>query len=430
MAAQQFRLPDLGEGLTEGEILRWLVEVGDAVRVNQPIVEVETAKAAVEVPSPLAGVVTDILAPPGMVVPVGAALVTIDVEASEAPGPAGTSERRADAGEAAAAAASAASAASASRPSVLVGYGPPTVPSRRRARRQPAGPPPVDAGVRAVQPLAPPPVRKLARDLGVRLETVRGSGPGGVISREDVTRAAQPAPAHAVQPERLPVRGLQRAMATAMSTSAFTAPHASLSLAVDVTASVRLRERLAVLPDFAELPVSPLLLVARALAVAVPRHPLINSSWDQAAQEIVIHPAVNLGIAVASTRGLVVPNVKDAGALPLAGLARVLRDLTVAAREGRTTPTEMVGGTITLTNVGVFGVDGGAPILNPGEAAILAMGQVRQMPWVVDGALAVRDVVQLTVAFDHRIVDGRLAGEFLADVGALLTEPALLTVWG
>jgi pyruvate dehydrogenase E2 component (dihydrolipoamide acetyltransferase) len=218
-------------------------------------------------------------------------------------------------------------------------------------------------------------------------------------------------------------------MSTAVTNSAFTAPHAALSVTVDVTEAMRLRARLVALPDFAGLPVSPLLLVAKALLVAIRRHPMINSSWDEPAQEIVMHPAVNLGVAVATPRGLVVPNVKDAGSLPLSGLARALRELIAAAREGRTTPAAMVGGTVTMTNVGVFGVDGGTAILNPGEAVILALGRVRQVPWVVDGSLAVRDAVQLTVSFDHRIVDGRLAGEFLSDVGAMLTEPTLLTAW-
>ena len=421
MAAQQFRLPDLGEGLTEGEILRWLVNVGDSVRLNQPIVEVETVKAAVEVPSPLAGVVTEILVSAGAIVPVGAPLVRIDVEISDA------AEGRGGGSDA----------VPGSQPApVLVGYGPPAVAARRRRSAPTGRAKQSEAVARGPQPLAPPPVRKLARDLGVHLETLRGSGPGGVISREDVARAAGAAQSPEAAPEvrspvaeRLPLRGVRRAMSMAVTTSAFTAPHASVCLAVDVTASMRLRERLAGLSDFAGLPVSPLLLVAKALLVAARRHPLINSWWDEAAQEIVIHPAVNLGIAVATARGLVVPNVKDAGALPLAGLARALGDLTDAAREGRTTPAAMTGGTITITNVGVFGVDGGTPILNPGEAAILALGQVRQMPWVVDGGLAVRDVVQLTLAFDHRIVDGRLAGEFLADVSAMLTEPAMLTAW-
>jgi len=421
VASQQFRLPDLGEGLTEGEILRWLVNVGDSVRLNQPIVEVETVKAAVEVPSPLAGVVTEILVSAGAIVPVGAPLVRIDVEISDA------AEGRGGGSDA----------VPGSQPApVLVGYGPPVVAARRRRSAPTGRAKQSEAVARGPQPLAPPPVRKLARDLGVHLETLRGSGPGGVISREDVARAAGAAQSPEAAPEvrspaaeRLPLRGVRRAMSMAVTTSAFTAPHASVCLAVDVTASMRLRERLAGLSDFAGLPVSPLLLVAKALLVAARRHPLINSSWDEAAQEIVIHPAVNLGIAVATARGLVVPNVKDAGALPLAGLARALGDLTDAAREGRTTPAAMTGGTITITNVGVFGVDGGTPILNPGEAAILALGQVRQMPWVVDGGLAVRDVVQLTLAFDHRIVDGRLAGEFLADVSAMLTEPAMLTAW-
>jgi pyruvate dehydrogenase E2 component (dihydrolipoamide acetyltransferase) len=281
--------------------------------------------------------------------------------------------------------------------------------------------------------LAKPPVRKLARDLGVDLRSVSGTGPEGVITRDDVQSAAGgAAPLRAVPAagdERIPIRGVRKAMAAAVTASAFTAPHVTEFLTVDVTESMALLERLAGAPEFAELRPSPLLLAARALLVGVRRHPLINSSWDEQRQEVVVHGDVNLGIAAATPRGLLVPNVKAAQRLSLAELAQALADLARTAREGKTAPADMQRGTITITNVGVFGVDNGTPILTPGEAAILCLGAVRDMPWVHEGEIAVRKVTQLALSFDHRLVDGELGSRFLADVGAMLRDPSLLLAW-
>jgi 2-oxoisovalerate dehydrogenase E2 component (dihydrolipoyl transacylase) len=479
---RQFRLPDVGEGLTEGEILSWLVAVGDTVTVNQPLCEVETAKAAVELPSPFAGTVTELLYEPGTTVDVGAPIITIDLGGEGAPAaaePAGSGligETNAN-----------------GRTAVLVGYGPKSTEATRRPRRNGTsaaaratapqvlpeadygsgtGRPPLlatapDATVKpvrhggletgraaeahvrtadtlpapttspvsgrgALRPLAKPPVRKYAKDLGVDLSTVTGSGPGGVITRADVDAAlATPTPGgtgavvreSGAGDQRIPIKGVRKHTAAAMVASAFTAPHVTEFLTVDVTRVMKLRERLAARPEFAGVKVSPLLFVAKALLLAAGRHPMVNSSWDEAAQEIVVHGAVNLGIAAATPRGLVVPNVKDAGRLSLVELAGALAELTATARAGRTPPADMSGGTITITNVGVFGVDTGTPILNPGESAILAFGAVRPMPWVHKGRIRVRQVTQLALSFDHRIIDGELGSRFLADVGALLHDP-------
>jgi pyruvate dehydrogenase E2 component (dihydrolipoamide acetyltransferase) len=286
--------------------------------------------------------------------------------------------------------------------------------------------------------LAKPPVRKLAKDLGVDLATLAGAGTGphGSVTREDIQAAAQGTTQRATEQrapigteERIPVKGVRRMTAQAMVTSAFTAPHVTEFLQLDVTETMEAVRRLRALPDFAEVKVSPLLLVAKAVLTAARRHPMINSSWDDSAQEIVVKHYVNLGIAAATPRGLVVPNIKDAHALSLPELAVRLGRLAETARAGRTQPAEMSGGTITITNVGVFGVDTGTPILNPGESAILAFGQIRDMPWVVDGALAVRKVTTLALSFDHRIVDGELGSLFLRDVGAMLEDPLRMLAW-
>ena len=294
-----------------------------------------------------------------------------------------------------------------------------------------------------VRALAKPPVRKLAKDLGISLVQLAGTGPGGSITRDDVHRAASDTGARSENmvfgngsraatgvadlshggEERIPVKGVRKHMAAAMVSSAFTAPHVTEFLQVDVTETMAAVRRVRELPEFADVRVSPLLFVARALLVAVARHPLINSSWDAGAQEIVVKHYVNLGIAVAATRGLLVPNVKNAGALPLPELARRLQALTETARAGQATPADLAGGTITITNVGVFGVDAGTPILSPGEAAILAFGQVKETPWVVGGQLAVRQACTLSLSFDHRIVDGELGSAVLRDVGAMLEDP-------
>jgi len=283
-------------------------------------------------------------------------------------------------------------------------------------------------------------VRRLARELGIDLTTVSGTGPQGSVTRDDVQRAVQTGADVPVAPERsgykgsageerIPVRGVRKHTAAAMVGSAFTAPHVTEFLQVDVTETMAAVRRVRELPEFAQVRVSPLLFVAKALLTAVARHPMVNSTWDEAAQEIVVKHYVNLGIAVASERGLLVPNVKDAHALSLTGLAAALDALAATGRAGKATPADLSGGTITITNVGVFGVDAGTPILTPGEAAILAFGQVRDMPWVVSGELAVRKVTTLSLSFDHRIVDGELGSAVLRDVGAMLADPVRLLAW-
>ena len=470
---KQFKLPDLGEGLTEGEILRWMVAPGDTVTLNQPIVEVETAKAAVEVPSPYAGVVKELLHDEGDTVDVGDPIITfdIDVEGGVAP-PAGEQqaaqaaanpkENVAAAEEAAAETTDAHGAPPAAadpedesgRQSVLVGYGPKKGPAKRRPRKESALPAAGSSG--GAQPdrnpdraergsgaavattaeiavLAKPPVRKMAKDLGVDLRDVTGTGPEGVITREDVETAASGAEAQPVhagpREERVPIRSVRKLTAAAVTQSAFTAPHVTEFVTVDMTGTMDLVDRLKQMRDFREVKVSPLLVVAKALLTAVRRHPMANSTWDDDAQEIVIHHFVNLGIAAATPRGLLVPNIKDADRLSLVELAQALDELARTAKEGKTAPADMQRGTITITNVGVFGVDNGTPILTPGEAAILCLGAVRDMPWVHEGELAVRKVTQLALSFDHRIIDGQLGSEFLADVGAMLADPALFLAW-
>ncbi len=492
---RQFKLPDVGEGLTEGEILQWLVSVGDTVVVNQPLCEVETAKAAVELPSPYAGTVTELLFEAGTMVDVGTPIITIDVGGAAGGGPAGGAAPAGEpapetaAGDAEPAAGLIGGAAPGGRTAVLVGYGPRTTEAKRRPRRSggtvaarataPAVEAPVDAdghppllttapdarakpvrhgglevgrqaeahalredavpsigaapGRRAPRPLAKPPVRKYAKDLGVDLGSVEGSGPGGVITRADVDAAAtgrapgafmaMKAPASEEGEQRIPIKGVRKHMAAAMVGSAFTAPHVTEFLTVDVTRMMKLRARIAARPELAGRKVSPLLFVAKALLLAVRRNPMINSTWDEVAQEIVVKDYVNLGIAAATPRGLVVPNIKGADRLSLPELAGALSDLTETARAGRTAPADMSGGTITITNVGVFGVDTGTPILNPGESAILCFGAVREQPWVHKGRIRVRQVTQLSLSFDHRIVDGELGSRFLADVGTLLHDP-------
>jgi 2-oxoisovalerate dehydrogenase E2 component (dihydrolipoyl transacylase) len=448
---KEFNLPDLGEGLTEGEILRWLVQVGDTIELNQPIVEVETAKAAVEIPAKWAGKVTSIFHGEGSTVEVGTPIIAIDTEpgAAEAPPP-----QAAPAPSAASLAAVDVAPAEGmiepgmiggpapgGRTAVLVGYGPKTTVAKRRPRAAtPAVPAVAQAAPAApaagVKTLAKPPVRKLARDLGVDLAVLVGSGPQGSITREDVQAAvAAPAvsapvvPAAAGGETRIPVKGVRKLTAENMVASAFTAPHVTEFLTVDVTRSVRALERLRAMPEWREVRVSPLLLVAKAVLVALKRHPLCNSTWT--ASDIVVKDYVNLGIAAATERGLVVPNIKDAGRLRLRELADALTALVQTAKAGKTAPADMAGGTFTITNVGVFGVDTGTPILPPGEAAILVLGAVREAPWVHKGKLKVRSVTTLGLSFDHRIIDGELGSRFLRDVGDFLTDPeAALLAWG
>lgn len=487
----EFTMPDLGEGLTEGEILTWLVAVGDTVRLNQPIVEVETAKAAVEIPAKWAGRVAAIFHQEGEVVEVGTPIIAIDTRpdaapagAAGAPGP--TAAGPAPAGAAAGTGGPAApsptggngsgltpgngagpGAADGERTAILVGYGPRTGPVKRRPRRAPAGDrppaPQAPAGQAAGPPatpevLAKPPVRKLARDLGVDLRTIIGTGPRGSITRDDVQSAlagagtapattlpagtgpttpagvAAAGPAVVFGPDRerrIPVRGVRKLTAEHMVASAFTAPHVTEFLTVDVTRSMKALDRLRDQPQWREVRLSPLLLVAKAVLLAIQRYPMVNSTWAADTGEIVVKEYVNLGIAAATERGLVVPNIKDAGRLPLRELADALTELVRTAKAGRSTPADMSGGTFTITNVGVFGVDAGTPILPPGEAAILAFGAVRDAPWVHKGKIRVRQVTTLSLSFDHRIIDGELGSHFLRDVGAFLTDPqTALLAWG
>ena len=429
---RKFPLPDVGEGLTEAEILTWHIAPGDTVVVNQTIVEIETAKAAVELPCPYAGVVTELLVEAGSTVDVGTPIITIDLDPGDAAGGATASVQAASSDEA--------------LPS-LVGYGPRSGPTLRRARKatpvaEPVAPEPAAVEPAAAEsaeqepvvlvPLAKPPVRKLARDLGIDLRALTGSGADGVITRQDV-RAAQAgpngtAPAATRERERerrVPVRGVRKATAAAVATSAFTAPHVTEFLAVDVTPTMELRARLTAGRAFRDVKITPLAFVAKAVCLAARRIPDVNASWDEAAGEIVYFDYVHLGIAAATPRGLVVPKVRNADAMNLRELAVALQTLTATAREGRTTPEDLADGTITITNVGVFGIDTGTPILNPGESAILALGAIRDLPWVVDGTVVPRKVCQLALSFDHRVVDGQHGSQFLADVGALLSDPAL-----
>lgn len=495
----QFKLPDVGEGLTEAEIVKWHVQPGDKVTVNQIIVEIETAKAVVELPCPWEGVVARLLVPEGATVDVGVPIISVSTgpDASAGPDDTGTGSG-ADAAvtgrDAAAAVAGgdAGTGSSATDPSaapeprdralsedlvpppppperqaVLVGYGVKLGSTTRRPRKRPTAPAtsapsapvitdaPGDAddsqlgkseplaGRERSPVLAKPPVRKLAKDRGVDLSAVTGTGPGDTITRDDVLAAASAAtdgaatsaPSAAAgqvgpREERIPVRGIRKHTAAAVTASAFTAPHVTEFLQIDITETMAAVARLKALPDFAGVRVSPLLLVAKALLISAARHPMITSSWDEAAQEIILRHYVNLGIAAATERGLIVPNIKDAHLLGLPALAQALNDLAETARAGRATPADLRGGTITITNVGVFGVDSGTPILTPGEAAILAFGQVREAPWVHEGQLAVRQVTTLSLSFDHRVVDGDLGSAVLTEVGAMLTDPLRMIAWG
>ncbi|MFI7433537.1 2-oxo acid dehydrogenase subunit E2 [Micromonospora haikouensis] len=493
---KEFNLPDLGEGLTEGEILAWLVKEGDTIELNQPIVEVETAKAAVEIPAKWAGQVRSIFHPEGSTVEVGTPIIAIDTDPGAGPVEAPTTGApSADLPTPSAASLAAVEiapeegmvepgliggVAPGGRTAVLVGYGPRNAPAKRRPRKgaspeRPAATPaasvapaPAPAPAPAAAPvtaaaavaaattvngngrpgglvLAKPPVRKLAKDLGVDLGSLNGSGPLGSITREDVQRAASgtataaepptvaaPATAAAAfgadREQRIPVKGVRRLTAENMSRSAFTAPHVTEFLTVDVTRTMKALDRLRSRREWRDVRVSPLLLVAKAVLLAVRRHPMVNSTW--AGDEIVVKEYVNLGIAAATERGLIVPNIKDAGRLTLRELADALTDLVQTAKAGRTSPADMSGGTLTITNVGVFGVDTGTPILPPGESAILAFGAVRELPWVHKGKVRPRQVTTLGLSFDHRIIDGELGSKFLRDIGDFLADPeAALLAW-
>lgn len=460
----EFRLPDLGEGLPEAEIVQWLVAIGDEVTLNQPIAEVETAKAIVELPSPFAGVVRRLDAEAGEVVAVGSPLIAIDVASEAGPGSAAEPERAVE--DAAATADASAPAADDGERAVpnLVGYGAaPRAAGRpqRRARNGAAAravvmpdaavleaaphdavadAPPVDT--RHERPRSTPPVRLLAKQLGVDLAFVEATGVTGVIRREDVERFATEAAAArtatapsersarsaiaagAERETRTPIRGVRKATAAAMVRSAFTAPHVTCFLEVDVTETMRLVAELRADPRLAEHRIGVLAIVARAVCLALRDEPTLNSRWDEAAGEIVQHHYVNLGIAAATDRGLLVPHIADAHTLGLVELADAIRTLRDTARAGRAAVSALSGGTFSITNFGVFGVDAGTPILNPPEAGILGLGAVRRRPWEHDGEIALRDVLTLSLSFDHRLVDGAQGARFLAAVSELLRSPA------
>jgi pyruvate dehydrogenase E2 component (dihydrolipoamide acetyltransferase) len=457
---REFKMPDVGEGLTEAEILKWYVQPGDTVTDGQIVCEVETAKAAVELPIPYDGVVRALHFAEGATVDVGTSIIAVDVAGGAAPVEEAAPAKEEPKPEPAVRRPE-------GRKPVLVGYGVAESSTKRRPRKgvPAAAAPPEDTlyGASALQsiqgemnghgggaqprPLAKPPVRKLAKDLGVDLATITPSGPDGIITREDVHAAVAPpkapepvaaapavAPAPVVSYEgvretRIPIKGVRKATAAAMVGSAFTAPHVTEFVTVDVTRTMKLVEELKQDKEFQGLRVNPLLLIAKALLVAIKRHPDINASWDEAAQEIVVKHYVNLGIAAATPRGLIVPNIKDAHAKTLPELAESLGELVSTAKEGRTSPAAMQGGTVTITNVGVFGIDTGTPILNPGESAILAVGAIRLQPWVHKGKVKPRQVTTLALSFDHRLVDGELGSKVLADVAAILEQPKRLITW-
>ncbi|MBM9437400.1 dihydrolipoamide acetyltransferase family protein [Actinacidiphila bryophytorum] len=449
---REFRMPDVGEGLTEAEILKWYVAVGDAVTDGQVICEVETAKAAVELPIPYDGVVSEIRFEEGTTVDVGTPIIVVDA----GPSAEGAGEAAPAAEPQAAQPAEPPAAPAVKREAVLVGYGVAPSSTTRRPRKQAApvngtaaaAAPAPPAPVSAERPLAKPPVRKLAKDLGIDLATVVPTGPNGVVTREDIRAAAAPpatlpqaaAPAQAApatapafapggRETRTPIKGVRKATAQAMVASAFTAPHVTEFVTFDITRTMKLVQELKEDRAFTGLKVSPLLLVAKALLVAIRRNPQVNSAWDEAAQEIVHKSYVNLGIAAATPRGLIVPNIKDAQDKTLPELAAALGELVATAREGKTSPADMQNGTMTITNVGVFGVDTGTPILNPGESAILAFGAVKLQPWVHKGKVKPRHVTTLALSFDHRLVDGELGSKVLADVAAVLEQPKRLITW-
>ena len=484
MTLHTFRLPDPGEGLVEADIVTWRVGVGDQVKINDILVEVETSKSLVELPTPYAGTVTELLVNEGDTIDVGTPIISIDDGLDAAP----PAEPNGDGSEA--------------QVPNLVGYGPRTATAKRRPRRG-AGDGPVethdqiadtfsthapvsrraddreplqaeqDAPTGAPLPgpgeaapaatpsggavLAKPPVRKLAKDLGVDLGSLVGSGPSGVITRDDVTAAsmrmrAEPfdklrtAPAEAGMPAepveagrapgedvRIPIKGVRKSTADAMVRSAFGAPHVSVWLDCDVTATMQLVERLKTRREFVDLRVSPLVIVAKAVCLALQRTPELNSFWDEPAQQIVLKSSINLGIATATPRGLLVPNIKGADSLSLVELTAALQEVVKTARDGKTQPADMAGGTFSITNIGVFGVDAGTPILNPGESGILCFGQISRRPWIVgDGSeerIEPRWVTTLSVSFDHRLADGAQGSTFLADVAAILSDPALALLY-
>ncbi|MCQ1946173.1 dihydrolipoamide acetyltransferase family protein [Arthrobacter sp. zg-Y1116] len=476
MTEKTFRLPDVGEGLTEADIVQWKVSPGDTVAVNDVIVEIETAKSLVELPSPFAGTVSALMVAEGETVDVGTPIisVTVDDGAGKAPTAAGKpaasapEEVPAETNPMPSAAAGEAPAAS------LTGTGPKPDAVRRRPRRPvssgapaaakpepaagsasaapaapaPAAPAPASSGTAAVQDrvnrliqrvLAKPPVRKAAKDLGINLADVTATGASGEVTKQDLIsyQAQREAERESAgdfwspgdgaidsRIERIPVKGVRRATAKAMVESAFSAPHVSIFVDVDASRTMEFVKRLKAAKDFEGIRVSPLLILAKAVIWAAARNPSVNATW--AGDEILVKHFMNLGIAAATPRGLMVPNIKDAQELSLKELAIALNTLAATAREGRTPPADMRGGTLTVTNIGSLGIDTGTPIINPGEVAIVAFGTIKQKPWVVDGEVVPRWITTLGGSFDHRVVDGDLSARFMADVASILEEPALL----
>ncbi|MFI7119965.1 dihydrolipoamide acetyltransferase family protein [Amycolatopsis sp. NPDC049868] len=387
-----FLLPDLGEGLTEGTIVTWLVAEGDTVGVDQPVVEVETAKAAVEVPVPFAGVVTRLHGEPGQSLPVGAPLLTIGPGFAE-PGVTTASEGSGN---------------------VLIGYGTTTTTKRRRTRTVVATPEKPSKAPGVISPF----VRKMAADNKIDLTKLTGSGPGGIIRRADV-EAALAVPEQRDGETRIPLTGVRKAVADKLTTSRRQIPEATVWVDVDATGLVAARKSLnASAPD---RPVSLLGLVARFAVAGLRKFPELNSRVE--GDEIVQLRDINLGFAAQTDRGLVVPVVRDAGSLSTRELSAAIGDRTTQAREGKLGPAGLTGGTFTVNNYGVFGVDGSAAIINHPEAAILGIGRIIDRAWVVDGELVARKICELTLAFDHRVCDGGTAGGFLRFVADCVESP-------
>jgi 2-oxoisovalerate dehydrogenase E2 component (dihydrolipoyl transacylase) len=464
VSISEFPLPDVGEGLTEAEIVSWRVKPGDIITINQVIVEIETAKSLVELPSPFAGTVESLLVDEGQTVEVGTPLIAVrsaDAPASPVADP-GTvaghaataathaAVQSADQGVADTEASIDRAAEGEKSGAVLVGYGAKSHVASRRPRSATVTPAALMT-VSATAPLAAtprleavsvadsspviakPPIRKLAKDLDVDLSGVTPTGLAGEVTRDDVIRHAEQASVFRniqtpewppAREDRIPVKGVRKAIAAAMVKSAFTAPHVSVFVDVDASRTMEFVKRLKASPDFAGIKVSPLLIMAKAMIWAVRRNPTVNSTWTD--DEIIVHHFVNFGIAAATPRGLVVPNIKNAQDLGLRELAQSIEAITLTAHDGKLQPADMAEGTITITNIGVFGMDTGTPILNPGEVAIVALGTIKQKPWVVDGEVRPRFVTTLGASFDHRVVDGDVASRFLADVASVIEEPALL----
>ncbi|WP_423182739.1 dihydrolipoamide acetyltransferase family protein [Arthrobacter sp. NyZ413] len=520
MTVKKFNLPDVGEGLTEAEIVSWKVKAGDTVAINDVICEIETAKSLVELPSPYAGTVAEILVAEGITVEVGTAIIGISDSASGEP-----ETVQAPAAPAQPAAAPAQPAVAPAQPAAespmygklpdgdtsdagpaggpLVGSGPKADAVKRRPRKRPEGAtgpassgqptgeaavppaptpapptpapavaPPTPAPTVAPSPtgaqggvqapgftglsatvsglvsrvLAKPPVRKIARDLGIDLADVVPTGAHGEVTREDLVSYQSQRDAEVDRAdrfwgaskkpqeqriERIPVKGVRKATAKAMVESAFTAPHVSIFVDVDASRTMEFVKRLKASRDFEGIKVSPLLILSKAVIWAAARNPSVNAAWvenadGQGGAEIHVKHYMNLGIAAATPRGLMVPNIKDAQDLSLKELALALNELASTARAGKTQPAEMQGGSLTITNIGALGIDTGTPIINPGEVAIVAFGTIKQKPWVLDGEVIPRWITTLGGSFDHRVVDGDLSARFMADVASILEEPALL----